>query len=58
MTDNAAVIDYYYDYTLTTTIADKKETKQRKGMVVEFYVKEGGKWLLLGDMTTHEKKAD
>lgn len=55
VTENAAVIDYYYNYNVTIKTGDKKETKERKGMTVEFYVKEGGKWLLLGDMTVHEK---
>jgi len=54
VTENAALVDYYYSFSITTTLADKKETKERKGMYVEFYVKEGGKWLLLGDMTTHQ----
>lgn len=52
---DAAVVNYYYYYTLVTVLADKKETLERKGMYVEFYVKDGGKWLLLGDMTTISK---
>lgn len=52
--ENVAVVDYYYDYILITTAGEKKESKERKGMAVEFYVKEGGKWLLLGDMTTRQ----
>lgn len=51
---DAALIDYYYSYTLVPTQGDKKEIKERKGMFVEFYVKEGGKWLCLGDMTTRQ----
>jgi hypothetical protein len=52
--ENAAVVDYYYNYSITITQGDKKETKDSKGRNAEFYVKEGGKWLLLGDMTTRE----
>ncbi len=53
--ENTAVVDYYYMYLATYTMPDKKEQKMTKGKIVEFYVKEGGKWLLLGDMMTHEK---
>jgi hypothetical protein len=33
---------------------DKKQVHE-KGKNVEFYVKEGGKWLLLGDMTVNDE---
>ena len=56
VTENAAVIDYYYSLIMTVTQDDKKETVKRKGMYVEFYVKEKGSWLLLADMTTHQEK--
>lgn len=49
--DNAAVVDYYYAYSSVNLLGEKKESKERKGITTEFYVKEGGKWLLLGDMT-------
>ena len=55
VTESAAVIDYYYSYSFTITQGDKKEIKERKGMYVEFYVKEKGTWLLLGDMTTRQQ---
>jgi len=53
VTENAAVIDYYYSFTATYTTGGKKESRDISGKNVEFWVKEGGKWLLLGDMTTH-----
>ena len=56
VTENAAVIDYYYSFSMIVTKDDKKETVNRKGMYVEFYVKEKGNWLLLADMTTHQEK--
>ncbi len=56
VTDNAAVIDYYYSYSMTVTQDDKKENISHKGMYVEFYVKEKGVWLLLADMTTRQGK--
>jgi hypothetical protein len=55
ITENAAVVDYFYWYEATYTTGEKKKTNESKGRNVEFYIKEGGKWLLLGDMTTHEK---
>jgi len=54
VTDNAAVVDYYFQYQLTLTDGEKKFLKRYDGRNVEFYVKEGGKWLLLGDMTVTE----
>jgi ketosteroid isomerase-like protein len=56
ITENAAVVDYYFWYEETYTKGDKKEIKESQGKNAEFYIREGGKWLLLGDMTIHEKK--
>lgn len=56
MTENAAVVDYYFMLSATYTWGEKKEMKESQGKNVEFYIKEGGKWLLLGDMTVHEKQ--
>lgn len=50
---SAAVVDYYYSFNVSWTMGDKTESKDMKGKIVEFYVNEGGKWLLLGDMMTH-----
>jgi hypothetical protein len=58
VTENAAVVDYYFWYSSTITMGDKKEMKEGQGKNAEFYIKEGGKWLLLGDMTTHEDMED
>ena len=55
VTETAAVVDYFYWYEATYTTGEKKKITESKGKNVEFYIKEGGKWLLLGDMTTHEK---
>lgn len=52
ITENAAVVDYYYSFEAAYTKGDKKELIESNGQNVEFYIKEGGKWLLLGDMTT------
>jgi len=55
VTENAAVVDYYFTAEATYTRGEKKELKEFHGQNVEFFVKEGGKWLLLGDMTTIEE---
>lgn len=54
ITKNAAVVDYYYSMYITWSMGDEKGSKETKGRVVEFYVNEGGKWLLLGDMMVHQ----
>lgn len=48
---NTAVVDYYFLYYLDTIDKDKKNRSQLKGKNAEFFIKENGKWLLLGDMT-------
>ncbi len=54
----AAVVDYYYYFSYSWTMGDKTESDEIKGKIVEFYVNEGGKWLLLGDMMVHEDAGD
>jgi hypothetical protein len=56
VTDNAAVVDYYFWLKETSTVGEKKEVKEYYGKNAEFYVKEGGKWLLLGDLTIYKEK--
>jgi hypothetical protein len=51
---DAAVVDYYFNYTVTRTMGTEKKQVHERGKNVEFYVKSGGKWLLLGDMTVNE----
>jgi hypothetical protein len=58
ITENAAVVDYYYTFEATFTRGEKKELIESNGQNAEFYVKEGGKWLLLGDMTTIKERVD
>ena len=54
VTKSAAVVDYYYEYSVTITKEGKTESKDMKGKAAEFYVKEDGKWLLIGDLWVHE----
>jgi hypothetical protein len=56
--NTSAVVDYYYSFNVTWKMGDKVESKDVKGKIAEFYVKDGGKWLLLGDMMVHEKGGD
>ena len=58
VTDNAAVVDYYYSFSVTYIAGDVKKQENKKGKNAEFYVKEGGKWLLLGDMTVYDDEDD
>jgi hypothetical protein len=52
---STAVVHYYYYFNLNVTMGDKPESEEVKGKTTEFYVKEGDKWLLLGDMMVHEE---
>lgn len=55
---NAAVVDYYFNFSTTSTVGDTKKQEDGNGKNVEFYVKEGGKWLLLGDMSVYDDTED
>lgn len=55
---SAAVVDYFYSLNVSWDMGGEKGSEEMKGKVVEFYVNEGGKWLLLGDMMTHEEGED
>ena len=48
--DNA-VVYYFFSFSMVFEKGDKKKEKYNKGRNVEFYVKDGGKWLLMGDMS-------
>jgi hypothetical protein len=52
--DDAAVVNYYFSFYATYTMGEKSKSEEVMGKNVEFYVKEGGEWLLLGDMTLHK----
>lgn len=55
ITENAAVVDYFFSYEMTYIRREKKELQEWYGKSAEFYIKEGGKWLLLGDLTISNK---
>ena len=56
--ENAALVDYYFRYSISFTWGEQKKQEEGYGKIAEFYVKEGGKWLLLGDMTIHEEEEE
>jgi hypothetical protein len=55
VTKNAAVVDYYFQFNILSTVNEKQERSVMSGKNVEFYVQENGKWLLLGDLTVLNK---
>ncbi|HNS16794.1 MAG TPA: nuclear transport factor 2 family protein [Bacteroidales bacterium] len=58
VTENAAVVHYYYQYSVTYTTGDQKKQHKGQGKYTEFYVKEGGKWLCLGDVSVEDEEDD
>ena len=58
VSENAAVVDYYFNLSVTYTFGEEKKQETAKGRNAEFYVKVAGKWLLLGDMTVYEDEED
>lgn len=55
---NVAVVDYYFSLSITIMTGEEKTQESLKGKNAEFYIKEGGKWQLLGDMTVFEEEDD
>jgi hypothetical protein len=55
---DAAVVHYFYYMNISWRMGDQSGNEEMKGKVAEFYVKDGGKWLLVGDMMTHDEDDD
>lgn len=55
---DAAVVHYYYSFWWVYEKGDKKKKGDTKGKWSEFFIRENGKWMLLGDMTLSEKDDD
>jgi hypothetical protein len=51
---DAAVVHYYYTMWWIYDNGEKKENGISKGKWSEFFIKEGGKWKLIGDFTYEE----
>jgi len=56
--DNAAVVDYYFSYYISFTMGEQMKQEEGYGKIAEFYIREEGKWLLLGDLTVHDEDED
>lgn len=56
--DNAAVVHYYFSFYATYQMGDKKKEESVSGKNAEFYIKEKGVWMLLGDMTFIDDEDD
>jgi len=51
ITGNAAVVDYVFEFSAVYINGEDEMPYNVSGKNAEFYVKEGGNWQLLGDMT-------
>lgn len=58
VTENAAVVDYYYFMSTTMKMGEKPEMKEMKGKMAEFWIKDKDGWKLLGDFGTEEDVDD
>lgn len=56
--DNSAVVYYYFEFSSVIDKDGMKKNRNMEGRNVEFYVKDGGDWMLLGDMTYFEGDDD
>lgn len=48
---NNAAVYYYFEFSMTYKKGEMEKDMNMDGRNVEFYVKDGGKWMLFGDMT-------
>jgi hypothetical protein len=55
---DVALVHYYFEFLNEFTEDDVTKRKTVKGKSTETYIKEGGDWLLLGDMTVIEEEED
>lgn len=55
--DNA-VVYYFFEFYSVFEKGDMKKENSVEGRNVEFYIKEKGKWMLLGDMTYFDENDD
>ncbi|KPL17235.1 MAG: hypothetical protein AMS26_01735 [Bacteroides sp. SM23_62] len=56
--NDVAVVHYYFVFSSEYTEDDETEQETLSGKNTETYIKEGGSWLLLGDMTIYEEEED
>lgn len=58
VTEDAAVVHYYFTFYAVYKMGEKQSEEKISGKNAEFYVKEKGEWLLLGDMTFIDEEDD
>ncbi len=54
--DNAAVVHYYYKYSFLYTDGEESNKISYEGKWTEFFIKDDGKWMLIGDFTYSNPK--
>ena len=55
---NNAVVYYYFEFHSVYGKDEMKKENKMEGRNVEFYIKEGGNWMLFGDMTYFDDDDD
>ena len=55
---NNASVYYFFEFSSVFEKGEMKKEKKMEGRNVEFYVKDGGKWMLFGDMTYFDDDDD
>lgn len=53
---DVAVVHYYTEYNISFTKNDEKKEYYFKGKNAEFFIKENGNWMLIGDMSVWKEK--
>ncbi len=56
--NNAAVVHYYYSYSFLLTEEGESNKVSQQGKWSEFFIRENGKWMLLGDFTSTNPKEE
>lgn len=54
--DNAAVVHFYFDFWFKSTFEGEGKWVEYKGKWTAFFIKDGGEWMMLGDLTLSEKQ--
>ena len=54
--NNAAIVHYYYSFSYVYDDSDKMQKSKHHGKWSAFFIKDGGKWFLIGDMTVEMDK--
>jgi hypothetical protein len=55
---DAAVIHYYFSYSFVLSKGDKKKQISNNGKYSEFYARDKGQWMMIGDFTSSMEEDD